>query len=156
MRNIVEYARKYSSKRENLFNQDLYPERKNDLLSIFFFNYTQMAIKRIRKQFIEIEKEPPKNVISVDLKEKNDYFKWIASIYGPEGTPYEKGIFYLEISFPQDYPFKVFKMKFTTKIYHPNINDRGEISMGHETNHYCSCGENWSPALTVAKILIGL
>ena len=36
-------------------------------------------------------------------------------------TPYEGGKFLVDIIIPPDYPFKPPKMKFDTKIWHPNI-----------------------------------
>ncbi|CAL5437758.1 unnamed protein product [Camellia sinensis] len=33
-------------------------------------------------------------------------YHWVATLIGPSGTPYEDGIFFLDITFPSEYPFK--------------------------------------------------
>ena len=38
-----------------------------------------------------------------------------------DDTPYVGGIFVVDINIPPDYPFKPPKMKFDTKVWHPNI-----------------------------------
>ena len=48
----------------------------------------------------------------------------IGTIIGPEGTAYEGGIFNIEIKIPAQYPFEPPKMKFITKIWHPNISSQ--------------------------------
>ena len=68
---------------------------------------------------------------------------------GPVGTPYHGGVFYLNITFPNNYPFKPPKVSFVTKIYHPNINSSGGICLD-------ILKENWSPALTISKVLISI
>jgi ubiquitin-protein ligase len=72
--------------------------------------------------------------------------KWSAILFGPSGTPYEGGRFLLEINIPTDYPFKPPKMKFITKIFHPNIDNLGRIC--HQL-----FADNWSPALTIEKLI---
>lgn len=46
------------------------------------------------------------------------------TIQGPEGTVYEGGVFEIDIVIPKNYPFEPPKMKFTTKIWHPNISSQ--------------------------------
>ena len=48
----------------------------------------------------------------------------IGSITGPEGTPYEGGVFDVDIWIPSGYPFEPPKMKFITKIWHPNVSSQ--------------------------------
>merc|ERR1712232_1297589 len=76
-------------------------------------------------------------------------FHWQATIMGPEGTPYEGGVYFLDVHFPTDYPFKPPKITFTTRIYHPNINSNGSICIS-------ILKEEWSPALTIQKVLLGI
>jgi hypothetical protein len=46
------------------------------------------------------------------------------NIKGPEGTVYDGGIFYVDIIIPPQYPFEPPKMKFITKVFHPNISSQ--------------------------------
>lgn len=74
---------------------------------------------------------------------------WSATIFGPKDTPYEGGIFKLEIHFTNEYPFKPPHVKFITPIYHCNISRSGSICL--DILKY-----NWSPALTISKLLISI
>ncbi|KAM1007630.1 hypothetical protein ACFX2G_004247 [Malus domestica] len=68
---------------------------------------------------------------------------------GPPASPYEGGVFYLEINFPDDYPFKPPMVQFKTKVYHPNISSDGTICLD-------TLKKNWSAALSVSKVLISI
>ena len=51
------------------------------------------------------------------------------SFSGPEGSPFEGGVFKLELFLPEDYPMSAPKVRFITKIYHPNIDKLGRICL---------------------------
>ena len=106
-----------------------------------------MAIKRLQKELVDMEKDAPSNC-SAGLM-NDDLFSWKATLIGPSGTPYEGGVFYLKIFFPSDYPFKPPKITFETPIYHPNINSSGAICLD-------ILKDNWSPALTISKVLLSI
>lgn len=103
--------------------------------------------KRIQKELENIKTDPPLSCSAGP--EKDDIFHWSATILGPEGSPYQGGVFYLNIVFPQNYPFKPPKVTFITKVYHPNINSSGGICLD-------VLKDQWSPALTVDKILLSI
>ena len=106
-----------------------------------------MALKRIQKELIELENDPPSNCSAGPIDD--DLFKWSATITGPDDSPYDGGIFFLNINFPADYPFKPPKIKFDTRIYHCNISSNGAICLD-------ILKDNWSPALTISKVLLSI
>jgi len=81
--------------------------------------------------------------------EDTDLNHWHGTIEGPNDSPYAGGLFKLDIKFPEDYPFKPPRVTFTTKVYHPNINSHGSIS-------YDLVPHNWSPQLTIWRVLVAL
>jgi len=76
-------------------------------------------------------------------------FLWDATIIGPDSTPYEGGAFNLELKFPQDYPYRPPEVKFLTKVFHPNINTKGEICLN-------ILRDDWKASLTVRTILLSI
>eukprot|EP01156_Anaeramoeba_ignava_P003276 Anaeramoba_ignava/a221637_319.p1 GENE.a221637_319~~a221637_319.p1 ORF type:complete len:154 (+),score=45.47 a221637_319:55-462(+) len=89
-------------------------------------------------------KKPSTNVTAGPIGD--DLLKWKATIQGPKDTPYEGGKFQLIMEFPNEYPFKAPKVKFTTKIYHPNVNSSGDICLD-------ILRDEWAPSLTADYVL---
>ena len=77
-----------------------------------------MYKKRILKDFHEITKSPPDNCSA--SPDENNLYHWTGFIFGPRDSPYDGGIFRIEIFLPDDYPYSPPKVNFITKIYHIN------------------------------------
>lgn len=108
---------------------------------------SKMLTNRLRNEIVELEKNPVPNCSAGPYD--HDITHWQATIFGPEDTPYYGGIFYLDIKFSNEYPFKPPKIYFKTPIYHCNINRQGGICLD-------ILKENWSPALTLSKLLLSI
>ena len=100
------------------------------------------AGQRILMEFSELVKDPESgfNVASEDPGAH-----WNVQMVGPEDSPFAGGVFELTFVF-DNYPFKAPKINFTTKIYHPNISDAGEIC--HEIYE-----ADWVPTKKVRSIM---
>ncbi|GMH06563.1 hypothetical protein Nepgr_008403 [Nepenthes gracilis] len=106
-----------------------------------------MAMKRIIKELQDLHRDPPSSCSAGPVSE--NLYQWQATIIGPNESPYAGGVFLLSIYFPTDYPFKPPKVAFRTKVFHPNINNNGNICLD-------ILKEQWSPALTVSKVLLSI
>ena len=90
-----------------------------------------MALKRIQKELLDQDRDPDHSV-SWRIIDENDRYHAEGRIIGPDGTPYEGGIFFLNIKIPTDYPFKPPKVNLITKIFHLDVRiNSGELCCYH-------------------------
>lgn len=103
---------------------------------------------RVKKEYNEVKNAKGCGIEAVLVK--GDYAHWEATIDGPQGSIYEKGKFKIDITIPNSYPFVPPKMRFITKVWHPNISSQtGAICLDILKNE-------WSPALTLRTALLSL
>ncbi|CAD6583353.1 MAG: hypothetical protein TREMPRED_003530 [Tremellales sp. Tagirdzhanova-0007] len=106
-----------------------------------------MAAKRIKKEIADLSKE---NLGAITLiPNESNIFSWRATLPGPSGSPYEGGVFEVDIRVPEDYPFSPPHLQFLTKLYHCNVASSGAICLD-------LLKTTWSPALSLYKVILSL
>ena len=116
-------------------------------LTVFSVRRSLSLSLSLASELVDLGKDPPANCSAGPVGD--DMFHWQATIMGPDDSPYAGGVFFLDIHFPADYPFKPPKVHFTTRIYHCNINSNGGICLD-------ILKDQWSPALTISKVLLSI
>eukprot|EP01147_Barroeca_monosierra_P005536 gene5536-8918_t len=106
-----------------------------------------MAIRRLQKEMRDIQSDPIPGFWFESSDE--DCFHWKAAFEGPANSPYEGGIFRLDIRIPERYPFVAPKMQFITKIFHPNVCTGGGICL-------VILESNWSSSLSIQKVVLSI
>ncbi|KAJ8903990.1 hypothetical protein NDN08_000520 [Rhodosorus marinus] len=106
-----------------------------------------MLPKRIIKETEKLEAEPVPGISAVPHDSNPRYFNVI--IQGPEESPYGGGTFKLELFLPENYPMGPPKIRFLTRIYHPNIDRLGRICLD-------ILKDKWSPALQIRTVLLSI
>ena len=90
------------------------------------------------KETQRLQKEPVPKILCAPMTDNPRHF--MAVMQGPDGTSYAGGHFNLEMFLPADYPMAPPKVRFLTKIYHPNISSCGSICVDIFTQ-----SDKWSP-----------
>ncbi|KNC74172.1 hypothetical protein SARC_13275 [Sphaeroforma arctica JP610] len=103
---------------------------------------------RLQKELMQLMKCDEKKQLSA-FPASDNIMQWVATIAGPEGTPYEGLSYKLSIQFPTDYPYSAPRVTFTSKCFHPNVSDNGEICLD-------ILKENWSALYDVRTILLSI
>ncbi|CAG8524600.1 23237_t:CDS:2 [Cetraspora pellucida] len=124
-----------------------FESREQKSFKDFFLKTYKMAQSRIYKELYNLKRDPIEFCSAGPIGD--DPFLWQGIIMGPPDTPYFGGVFFLMIRFPTNYPIGPPNITFTTKVYHPNINDNGFICLN-------ILSKEWSPALTIDKVLLSI
>ncbi|KAF5269244.1 hypothetical protein FQR65_LT02545 [Abscondita terminalis] len=103
--------------------------------------------RRILVETKNLNKDPPPGISAVADESNCRYFYVVMA--GPKGSPYEGGLFKLEMFLPENYPLSPPSVRFLTKIYHPNIDKLGRICLD-------ILKDQWSPALQMRTVLLSI
>ena len=106
---------------------------------------------RMKKELERLRNDPPHGVSCWPKEGRLDCLE--AKLLGSKDTPYEGGIFKLEIKIPERYPFEPPQVQFLTKIYHPNIDTAGRICLDVLKSPPQG---SWRPAHNISTVLTSI
>ena len=143
-----------------LFSKEIISDKKDLNGNITKNVYIETNIegkKRLNNEYNDLNHNPISSLgINVGLIDDYDIYKWRVCLIGPKDTPYAKGIFYIHLIFPEDYPKKSPEIVFFTPIYHPNVNPCKPAFKGQEPLGYVRFIYNWKSETTQREILTRL
>ena len=74
----------------------------------------------------------------------------VGSVTGPPDTPYHGGTYRLEITIPEDYPFRPPRVRFITEIWHPNVSSAtGAICLD-------ILADQWAATMSLTAVLLSV
>ena len=103
--------------------------------------------RRIQKETERLGMDPVAGISASPDAQNSRYFH--IQMAGPVTTPYEGGLFELELFLPDEYPMCPPKVRFLTRIYHPNVDRLGRICLD-------ILKDKWSPALQIRSVLLSI
>lgn len=106
---------------------------------------------RLKKELERLRKDPPYGVTCWSKEDCVDCLQ--AQLLGAQGTPYEGGIFSLDIRIPDRYPFQPPQVQFVTPIYHPNVDNAGRICLDVLKSQPQG---SWKPAHNLSTVLTSI
>jgi len=110
-----------------------------------------IAQQRIQREFREVvkSKEIAESGVQLELV-ADDLTELAGTVAGPPDTPYAGGKYKLEIKIPETYPFNPPKVRFITKIWHPNVSSvTGAICLD-------ILKDQWAAAMTLRTVLLSI
>lgn len=109
---------------------------------------TNSATARLRQDYLRLKKDPVPYITAEPLP--SNILEWHYVVRGPEGTPYEGGIYHGKLIFPSEFPYKPPSIYILTPNGRFKCNTRLCLSISDFHP------DTWNPAWSVATILTGL
>ncbi|XP_006900473.1 PREDICTED: ubiquitin/ISG15-conjugating enzyme E2 L6 [Elephantulus edwardii] len=101
--------------------------------------------KRVAKELEDLQSKLPGYLRDLD-SEKANVLIWNVLLL-PDKSPYNLKAFRVGITFPEEYPFKPPRVKFTTQIYHPSVDQEGQVCLP------ITSSQHWKPSNKAYQVL---
>ena len=130
-------------------------KEKENFINVKFLYFSKLSYicqmpdaRRIHKEIVECAGDKDRSGVKASPLDGLQHFE--GTIHGPPDSPYANGVFSIDIRLPNDYPFEPPRMRFLTRVWHPNISSQtGAICLDILT-------KEWSPAFTIRTTLVSI
>ena len=116
---------------------------------------SKTALTRINKELRMLKISPLVKEGIFVIPDEEDITLARALIIGPDDTPYENGMYFYEIRFPENYPFSPLKAKFMTNDsntrMHPNFYSCGKVCVSIIGTW---SGPGWTSCQNISSVLL--
>jgi ubiquitin-protein ligase len=113
--------------------------------------------KRLLKDVSSIMKDPLNDQGIYYIHDEEDILKGYAMIFGPRDTPYQHGVYFFNISFPNNYPYAPPVLKYLTNHgntrFNPNLYRNGKVCLSILNTWQ---GEQWTSCQSIRSVLLTL
>jgi len=113
-----------------------------------------IAYQRLTEERKAWRKEHPFGFVAKPTKGADglpNLMVWECAIPGKQGTPWERGLYKLRMTFKDDYPSSPPKCKFDPPLFHPNVYPSGTVCLSLLDEE-----KDWRPSITIKQILVGI
>mmetsp|Transcript_102983 Transcript_102983/g.268858 ORF Transcript_102983/g.268858 Transcript_102983/m.268858 type:complete len:174 (+) Transcript_102983:108-629(+) len=111
------------------------------------------AYRRLLRDFKKVTaNDAPEGISAAPVGD--DLFQWTAIVFGPADTPWEGGVWKLDMAFPPEYPDKPPTVRFRNEVFHPNVFPDGQICL--DLLRATGAAAGWSPSYDVCAILVAI
>eukprot|EP00798_Chlamydomonas_sp_ICE-L_P023757 gene23754-9315_t len=97
------------------------------------------AMLRLASDLRSIKQNPP----------EDNLYIWTASVFGPNDSPWEGGVFSLKFQFGERYPDKPPRVRFVSEMFHPNVYSDGTLCLD-------IIQDAWSPIHNICTLLTSI
>jgi len=120
------------------------------------------SAKLLANMYKKMLQDPVEGFV-VELEDESNLYEWKIWVEGPKDSPYNGGIFLLQMKFPPDFPMSPPELKFVSEFWHPNVyaetgavcisilHPPGEDEMSGER-----ADERWLPTQSVTSVLLSV